>query len=109
MIVDYYQDGYATFTNSERDFVYVYPAILDNGKWVKTSFDKIEVLNETAVNKSQGLVKTVCSDLKQEHAEKINQMVNKLTNGKNKGPRPNMNDSDEIDSEENGRPQCIQQ
>jgi len=78
------------------------------------SFDKTEVLNETSVNKTQGLVKTICSDLKQEHAEKINQLVNKLSQNQNKnskGRNSNMYDSDnDMDSDnEDGRPQCVQQ
>lgn len=74
------------------------------------SFDKTEVLNETSVNKTDGLVKTICSDLKQDKTEKISQFIDKLKIGKprNNHRNPNMDDSD-IDSENDGRPQCVQQ
>ena len=71
---------------------------------------KVEVLNETVVNKSTDLVKTICSDLKQDHSEKVSQLIDKLKNIKSRGNNinPNVEDSD-IDSENEGRPQCVHQ
>jgi DnaJ-class molecular chaperone len=81
-------------------------------KGLLQSFDKVEVLNETVVNKSTGLVKTICSDLKQDQSEKVSQLIDKLKNIKSKSNHrnPNVEDSDiDIDSENEGRPQCVHQ
>lgn len=73
------------------------------------SFDKSEVLNETTVIKTNGLIKTICSDLKNEQSEKVSEIINELKNKKpkNTGRTSNLNDSE--DSQESGRPQCVQQ
>jgi DnaJ family protein A protein 2 len=70
------------------------------------SFDKTEVLNETTVNKSTDLVKTICSDLKQEQSEKVSQLIDKLKGDKSKTNHrhPNMDESGN-----DGQPQCVQQ
>lgn len=75
------------------------------------SFDKTEVLNETSVNKSTGLVKTICSDLKQDQIEKISLLIDKLKSGKSRSNHMNSNtDNSDIDSENEGQtPQCVQQ
>jgi DnaJ-class molecular chaperone len=72
------------------------------------SFDKVEVLNESNVTKTSGLVKTICSDLKQEHSEKVSQLIDKLKNGK---PRDNDRNSNMENSytENDGHTQCVQQ
>ena len=79
-------------------------------KGLLQTFDKVEVLNETVVNKSTDLVKTISSDLKQDHSEKVSQLIDKLKNIKSRGNNinPNVEDSD-IDSENEGRPQCVHQ
>jgi DnaJ-class molecular chaperone len=69
------------------------------------TFDKAEVLNEIAINKSTDLIKTICSDLKQEHSEKVSHLIDKLKNEKQKNNHRNP----EVNSENEGQTQCIQQ
>jgi DnaJ-class molecular chaperone len=105
-------DLYIRFVVNLPTFNTLPPDTKNQLKALLQSFDKTEVLNETAVNKSSGLVKTICSDLKQEQTEKISQLIDKLKIGKPRNNRrnPNMDESDsDIDSENEGRTQCVQQ
>ncbi len=72
------------------------------------SFDKTEVLNETAVNKSTGLVKTICSDLRQEQSEKILQLLYELDKTSQKNNNRNRYVPD-MDSENVNMNQCVHQ
>jgi DnaJ homolog subfamily A member 2 len=78
-------------------------------KTLLQSFDKAEVLNEADVIKTTGLVKTICSDLKQNQSDKISQLLDQLKNTRSKSnPNPNMRDFG-MESENNGHTQCAQQ
>ena len=75
-------------------------------KGLLQSFDKSEVLNETNVNKTTGLVKTISSDLKQEQIDKLLQLIDKLKNTESRNSQQN-SDSDGPDN--NRQSQCVHQ
>ena len=80
-------------------------------KTLLQSFDKAEVLNEAKVIKTTGLVKTICSDLKQPQTDKISQLIDQLKNTRS-NPNPNSNSNPRNvrrESENEGHPQCAQQ
>lgn len=99
-------DLYIKFIVSLPNFTNLTPDTKSQLKGLLQSFDKSEVLNETNVNKTTGLVKTISSDLKQEQIDKLLQLIDKLKNTESRNSQQN-SDSDGPDN--NRQSQCVHQ
>ena len=117
-------EGMKVSSNSKGDLFVRFNIILPNltslpadtklqFKSLLQSFDKVEVQQESQVVKTPNLIKTILSECKQ--SDTINNLMDTLKNNKQKEFKKSNkkdfdnSDSSEMETENTGQPQCVQQ